>query len=71
MMRQTAVVALRERAVTAELETALIRNDQSDFVRALELGVMIVDEDLRIVGANAGGTHAPRASRPAACPGEP
>src|SRR4249920_2182619 len=49
---EKAVVALRERAVTAELETALIRNDQSDFVRALELGVMIVDEDLQIVGAN-------------------
>jgi two-component system phosphate regulon sensor histidine kinase PhoR len=49
---EAAVVALRERAVAAELESALIRNDQSDFVRALELGVMIVDEDLRIVGAN-------------------
>jgi two-component system phosphate regulon sensor histidine kinase PhoR len=49
---EAAVVALRERAVTAELETALIRNDQSDFVRALDLGVMIVDEELRIVGSN-------------------
>jgi len=49
---EAAVVALRDRAVKAELETGLIRNDQSDFVRALDVGVMIVDENLRIAGAN-------------------
>ena len=49
---EAAVVALRDRAVRAELETALIRNDESDFVRALDLGVMVVDESLRIVVAN-------------------
>lgn len=47
-----AVVALRDRAVRAELESALIRYDQSDFVRVLDLGVLIVDEDLRIAAAN-------------------
>jgi two-component system phosphate regulon sensor histidine kinase PhoR len=49
---EAAVVALRDRAVRAELETALIRNDESDFVRALDLGVMVVDDSLRIVVAN-------------------
>jgi PAS domain-containing protein len=67
---EAAVVALRERAVAAELESALIRNDQSDFVRALELGVMIVDEDLRIVGANPA-AHTLLGSRRAAWPDGP
>src|SRR3954466_15753346 len=65
---EAAVVALRERAVKAELETALIRNDQSDFVRALDLGVMIVDEDLRIVGANPA-AHALLGVAPGTLPG--
>jgi len=47
-----AVVALRDRAEKSELESAIIRTDQSDFVRALDLGVMIVDADMRIVTAN-------------------
>ncbi|MFL5674716.1 MAG: sensor histidine kinase [Chloroflexota bacterium] len=65
---EAAVVALRDRAVKAELDTALIRNDQSDFVRALELGVMIVDEDLRIVGANPA-AHALLGVAPGTLPG--
>src|SRR3954469_23655765 len=65
---EAAVVALRERAVKAELETALIRNDQSDFVRALDLGVMIVDEELRIVGANPA-AHALLGVAPGSLPG--
>src|SRR3954469_23834005 len=65
---EAAVVALRERAVKAELETALIRNDQSDFVRALDLGVMIVDEELRIVSANPA-AHALLGVAPGSLPG--
>src|SRR4029079_1064057 len=62
------VVALRDRAVKAELETGLIRNDQSDFVRALELGVMIVDESLRIVAGNPA-AHALLGVAPGSLPG--
>jgi two-component system phosphate regulon sensor histidine kinase PhoR len=47
-----AVVALRDRAVSAEIEAARISGDQADVVRTFDLGVLIVDEDLRITSAN-------------------